>query len=511
MAALLKTENRAKFTPLTTEDFIEEGAANEESGDRWLGLDLAKALRFYQKAFTNYQQAIELNNSGQELLQDAYYNALRLLFQVYTQYMKTDGVEVLQLVNVGEVLTGDEKSVVQEISAIVTAHEQSIAVWPERAPNDLLFNTALVYTEAIEDIEEAGLVAEFAKKGEELFAKVLNNQKTEFDDFLKSTLELGTADEEPSSEQIPEQQALPDQNQQYVWTKTVQPPDILDTVISGLGLCQSVLEKNGSILGLLQESLTSLSMFADALSECANQLAREFFNDSSRAAPIEQTQLDEYLVAKQYIQALASPNLQTVYQIWDEQSLPDTPQRYMLAADSIGTIIEKLGLNGGPATAADEYWSALTQMNNYLKKAQEYLNAEYQQKKSKTMSDSELGLGALIAQISSVYIARSDIDLQRSQIQNENAQKHSQVLLNNAKAFLKNAMNLAKLSGGIREKVVEKAQRERRRFEAVSRLCLLEGKSSGQELDSILGQNTWQEDLANYRDLWYFQAFLPSL
>lgn len=450
----------------------------------------------------NYQLAINLNNLGRELLQDAYYNALRLLFQVFTQYMKTDGVEVLNLVNVAEVLTGDENSVVQEISPIVTAHEQSISIWPERAPSDLLFNTALVYTEAIEDTEDADMIGQYAEKAENLLSKVLANQRSEFEDFLRSTLE--TVSEPNVSEQ-----SIPDQNQEYVSVKTVQPPDMLDTVISGLGLCQSVLEKNTNVLISLGDTLASLSMFSESLVEFATNLIEEFFNDLTKAAAIEQAQLNEFIVARQYIKALATADLGTVYEIWSDSSLPEIPQRYMLAADCIGTMIEKQGVNSGPAAFPDQYWTALTQMNNHLKKAQELLNADYQLAKLKAMTDTELGVGSLIAQISSIYVARSDIDLQRSQIQNENAQKHSTVLLNNAKAFLKSAMNLAKVSGGIREKVVEKLQRERRKYEAVSRLCVLEGKTSHEELDNILGVGSWQEDFASFRELWYFQSFLP--
>lgn len=504
LAAHRQFELKARVKSQTTEDFTEEGAADEESGDRWLGLDLAKALRFYQKAFLNYQAAIGLNNSGPDALQEAYYNALRLLFQVYSQYSKNDGVKVLRLNNVGEVLTGDENSVVQDISAIVAAHERSIDINPGSVPLDLFFNTALVYTDAIEETEDSRLMEEYATKGQALFKEVLRQQVSEFQEFLQFTQELDSENSPEFSAQAPS----PTENQQYTSTKTVQPPDLLDTVISGLGLCQAVLESVGKASGSLLSTIAFIGPFAHQFCIVANDLVHEYTGESSKAAPIDQSQRDEYLVIKAYIQALSCPDLHQVYEVWDSEGLPKTSQRYMLAADSIGTVLDRLEINNGPQSHVDIYWTALTKMNNYFKQAQELLNAEYQQMKSKTMTDAELGVGALIARIASVYIARSDIDLQRSQLQHEQGQKNSQVLFNNAKAFLKNAMNLAKVSGGIREKAIEKAQRERRRYEAVSRLCVLDNKTSPEELNTILGQGSWEEELASYRELWYFQPFL---
>lgn len=531
MAALGRTEPRNRDVPVTTEDLIEEGAANEESGDRWLSTDLAKALRFYQNAYSDYRNAISADNSGFVALQDAYYNALRLLFLVYTQYSKNDSIDVTKLSNVEEVLTGDENSVVQEISAILVAHERSMAVGPGSAPSDLLYNSVLVYTDAIDDTDDAGLVEQYATKGLALVKEVLKVQVDEFHEFLEATdqsTNLQNTDQSMSAGDLPANSrpdsaentgANPalstpayssDSTPSYTPVTTVQPPDILDTVIAGLGLFQTVLESVGGDVTSLDAAVAFMGPFSAEICTVGDQIVREYFPHSDRAAAIDLDSRNEYMLAKTYVRAL-SCQLEQIFLLWEHPDLPNTAQRYMLAADCVGTVLERSRTSADPKSAPDVYWAALTKMNNYFKQAQDLLNAEYQEKKAKGMSDSHTGVGELISQISKVYIARADIDLQRSQVENEQGQKNAQLLFNNSKAFLKNAMNLAKVSGGIRETAVERSRRERCRYEAVSRLCLLEGKTSEQELNSIMGSGMWEADMASYGELWYFQKFFPSL
>lgn len=68
-------------------------------------------------------------------------------------------------------------------------------------------------------------------------------------------------------------------------------------------------------------------------------------------------------------------------------------------------------------------------------------------------------------------------------------------------------MNISNTTGGLRERITEKLQREKRKAEAVMRLCMLENKSSLQELDSILGRQKWTAELPNLSKLGYFDAF----
>ena len=487
----------------STEDFMEDGAIEEESGDRWLGSDLAKALRFYQRAYTSYKTALLIPTQDRALLLDAHYNAARLLFHVFIQYNKTDGFNVNKLVNVGEVLTGDNSSVVQGISSIVDAHESALQIELVNPPLDLQFNAALVYTEAIEDAETVS--EEIVYKAMALFQEVLRRQVLEFQDFLKFMLEP----EQPLAQGLD----IPLEDQKYSSSKTMQPTDILDTIVSAYGLVYAILESVSADPGEVQQAITLVTPFVQAMEEVATEIVEKYSEPNNQQSDIvgsiDSEQLNEYLIIKASCQALSADSLEAVYNAF-EQDLPEIPERYMLAADIIDTVLDRHDVHSNPqAVDAETYWQALTKMNNHFKKAQDLLSAKHQDAKKNNTTNTELGLGALIAQLCKVYIARSDIDLQRSQLDHELAQKNGTVLLNNAKAFLKSAMNMSKTTGGIREKAVEKAQRERRRYESISRLCVLENKLDFDELNSIMGAGMWEDDIASYKEFWYFQRFFP--
>ena len=90
-----------------------------------------------------------------------------------------------------------------------------------------------------------------------------------------------------------------------------------------------------------------------------------------------------------------------------------------------------------------------------LKRAQELLNEQMQlQKKSNLQLED---LGSLIVQMSEVIIARADIELQRSLINNYSSSVNNHlVLMTNCKNLLKNAINIASLNGGLRERMMVK-------------------------------------------------------
>ncbi|KAK8439888.1 hypothetical protein ACI3LY_004771 [Candidozyma auris] len=484
----------------TTEDFMDDGAIEEESGDRWLGSDLAKALRFYQKAYISYKSAVATPTSDRALLLDAHYNAARLLFHVFIQYSKTDGIDVHKLTNVCEVLTGDDNSVVQNISTIVEAHERALQVEPANPPLDLQYNAALVYTEAIEEADDVN--EDLLLKAISLFQEVLRRQVMEFQDFLQFMLEP----ERPTSSEVPSE------DQQYSSSKTTQPPDIIETIISAYGLVQAILESVTSAPGQLEYVISLVTPFVQALEEVASETTEKYNEQNNHqefVAPLQLDQIHEYLVVKTTCQALSTNSYKDACSAFEQIAL-NIPEWNMSAADSIDTILERHEVYQNPSKAGvAEYWDALTNMNNFLKKAQELLSAKLQETKTKNSTNTEVGLGSLIAQICKVFIARADVDLQRSQLEHDIAKVNSTVLFNNAKAFLKSAINMSKTSGGIREKVVEKAQKERRRHEASSRLCVLERDFDEEELNRTLGKGQWENDFANYRDLWYFQKFFP--
>lgn len=472
-----KKEGAAKNEPESVEDFLEEGAADEESGDRWHGSDLAKALRFYQKAYSNYKLAVGLGKPEQrDFLQLAHYNALRLLFHVYLQYQREDAVQISDLKNVAEVVDAGVDSVVQEIAQIIQAHESALEFSGPDAPIDLLFNTAMVYMDAVEDAESASEAYGFVDRATALLREVLQRQIAE----IQENNGEPRKDAETDSSDPP-----------------VTASDLLETVISIFNLAQTLYEAVGSSNNDIQTASSLIGPFVTH----ADQVAAELLNGSLH---IYDYQKQEYLVSKAYCSASSFTNLEDITRVWDDQQLPESPERYMLAADCIDNFMQRSGLSSGPTVNPEIYWAALTKMTQYFKVAQEALSGRLQAIKGLGFGNQQLGVGAIISQIAKVNIARADIDLQRSQLPLEQATKNQTLLMNNAKAFLKNATTFAKQAGGIREKAVEKAQREKRRVEAVCRLCVLEGKTDELELDSIIGVGRWQTEFEVFRDLWYF-------
>lgn len=504
--------------PQTADEFLDQGAIDEESGDRWLGSDLAKALRFYQKAYNQYLMAIKLSPNS---TLDSYYNASRLLFHVYNQYFKTDGVSVYDLNNVEDAISDGEDSVVQNLSEIVSAHEKAIDVANSlnvRIPLDLLFNTALVYTEVIEiqqenESDNFDTVLEYGYKTQGIFQNLIELQTAELQKFINDLNEI-TSDS-LSTNNIASSNDTSPQEEEFTSEEVLQPSDVFETIISAYRLAQAVLENISDPNSQLMRSLDMINPFLSTCEAVADDLILSFGErnntKSDMISSITQENVDDYQICKTYIKGLAINEFSKVYELWNSDELPQTPERYMLAADNIQTMIDRNDINLISAcsnqTIAEFYWKALTQMGKYYKQSQELLNTLLTEKK-KRPSGTDDGIGSIISQISNIIIARSDIDLQRSQLQNyEPALKHKVVLFQNCKTFLKNAMNISNTTGGLRERITEKLQREKRKAEAVMRLCILEHKSSLQELDSILGRQKWTAELPNLSKLGYFDAF----
>lgn len=506
--------------PQTADEFLDQGAIDEESGDRWLGSDLAKALRFYQKAYSQYLMAIKLSPNGSL---DSYYNASRLLFHVYNQYFKTDGVSVYDLNNVEEAISGGEDSVVQNLSEIVSAHEKAIEVAQSlniRIPLDLLFNTALVYTEVIEIQQENendnfDTVLEYGYKTQGMFQNLIELQTTELHKFINELNDLTSDALNTNYNSTPSNSENAPQEEEFTSEEVLQPSDVFETIISAYRSTQAVLENISDPDSQIKPCLDMVNPFLSTYEAVADDLVLNFGErnnpKSDMISSITQDNIDDYQICKTYIKGLAINDPNKLYELWNNSELPHTPERYMLAADNIQTMIDRNDVNLNTANSSQSisefYWKALTQMGNYYKQSQELLNAQLTEKK-KRPSGTDDGIGSIISQISNIIIARSDIDLQRSQILNyEPAFKHKDVLFQNCKTFLKNAMNIANTTGGLRERITEKLQREKRKVEAVMRLCILENKSSQQELDSILGRQKWTAELPNLSKLGYFEVF----
>lgn len=495
--------------PATVEEYVETGALEEESGDRWLGSDITKALRFYQRAYTNYLKAIHLDKARSNF--DGFYNASRLLFHVYNQYFKTDGVDVYSLVNIAEVLTGDQSSVIQNLSDIVTAHEQACLIGEQlfhRIPQDLLYNMILVYTEVLEVEQENNAANDFQEilqlglKVQQLIRQLITDQCNEVEKFV---VELGKATDanytaEASTVTANEQQ----REEEYTSETVVQPEDIFETVLTGFRMCQAVYENVANVLELAGAN-EAINPFIAYLENVATELKN--FNNEALAL-VTENQVKELTILRQYMAGLSTNDLDQILAGWNDAGLPATEATYMLAADNIQTFIDRNDLTLMNPDMGLVYWKALTNMDAKLKLAANIIQHKYNDKKKlPSGSEGNSDLSSLISQLSDIMIARSDIDLQRCQLDIDVAKKNAEVIFKNSKTFLKNAMNLANTSGGLRERASEKLTREYRKVQAVIRLCLLEGKTSIQELDTILGRHRWQAQLPGLVNLGFFEKF----
>lgn len=467
--------------PETAEDYMEIGTLEEESGDKFYGSDPSKALRFYQRAYDAYVQ------SG---LPEAYYNALRLLFHVHSRY-QDEAVAIQDLTGVEEVFSA-AVPVVQKLGAIAEAHEKAIEIHAgvpfDIEKCDLFFNTAMVYTELLEAGE--GPVKRTVLRAMELLTQVAGFQTH----YLSASNDIRA--------------------------------DMIETARAAFCLVVAAMEAadptDDAALATVQASghgVESGPVTASVVAAMTGPFVRDvhLFLDGIDTSGLA---LDELNIAKAYLVAATEGCVQDPEQIagiWSSAWLPNTPERYMLAADSIESFLfqreiaprpgSAIGVMGSgtcateSAAKVESYWRALTEMTKSLKCAEGGLR---QRLEAARHDPQALGVGQIIAQLARVYIARADIDLQRRRLPRETSDADRALLLKNCTAFLTNAQKLAQGSGGIRETFVERTQRSRRRAEALVRLCVLEGRASAQELDGVLGPGKWQHELNNLALLWYW-------
>lgn len=523
--ALLSRQNEDSESKAleTVEDYLEEASLQEESGDRWLGSDLSKALRFYQRAYQHYKTSINLQPSLDNY--DSYYNACRLLFHVYNIYFKNDGINIYKLHNVAEVLTGDSNSVVQDLSSILQSHEKVCELLENsnrRVPQDLLYNTCLIYTEVIEveqinsDKNDFNEILNLGLRTQALFKTLINDQINDFKKFLNDLDQINDSSNQVTTPQLQVNENENHFQEEYTSEDVLQPNDIFETLLSAYRLNQAILE-NISEPSQLLSALDFINPFALYLDEITNELINSFSENnnakSDMISSIKEDQLQELAIVQTYIKGLSTNNLYELIEIWSNPQLPSIPENFMLCADNIQTLLDRNDLTLSNLNLSDNkglkeiFWKSLTEMNNKYKFAQELLNKQIAEKKQ-NLSKADESLGVLIGQLSDLVIARCDIDLQRSQLTNyEPAMKNSSVLFKNAKVFCKSAMNIANTSGGLRERALEKSLREQKKLDAVFRMCLLENKISLGELDQIMTRENWVDQVPNILKLGYYDNF----
>ncbi|KAL6454151.1 hypothetical protein SBY92_003610 [Candida maltosa Xu316] len=492
-----KAESSKASTPTTASEFLEQGSIDEESGDRWLGSDLAKSLRFYDKAYLNYAQATRLDGS----LIDAYYNASRLLLHVYQIVKKVP----------------ESNSIIMENKLIL-----NIAQNAGQVSNDLLYNYAIVNLEWLELQKEDDLVSfdsliEVYKKISGIFEQLLKQQTEELTRFVQDlenidseTSSLNTVGQNDNSNPSPTQEELISED------GVIQPTDLFETVLSAYKLIQVIFENASSndIIPSLNQLVLSLLDVNDTISHKLITNYSEASHITEMVSNISSSQINELKLIKLNIVGLMETDPIKVIDMWtsDQEVTNDVAEKYMIASDNLQSLLDRNDINltainnHGNESDKDVFWKILTFQNNMLKKAQELVNNQMQTEKKNNLQSYELG--SLIGQLSEIIIARADIEVQRSSIVDyPTSVNNHQVLFNNSKNLLKNAMNIANLNGGLRERIIEKIHREQCKLEAVFRLCLLEGKTSIEELDKIMTRPRWTVELPNLKKLGIYDGF----
>lgn len=488
-------QKKEDLLPSTAEEYLEQGSADEESGDRWLGSDLAKSLRFYQKAYTSYLHSIKLD----PLNLDTIYNSARLLFHVYFQYNKTEGVDVYELNNVDEVVNV-ENSVLQPLVNIVLAHEQALALCAQASitpPNDLYFNTAMVYTELIETIDEPiQILLDIGLKAQQLYSSLLENQVELFERFL---VDLQGIDEvEGYSEYSEPMHSQEAHQEEYTAVETVQPLDIYESLLNSYRLIQALIDNADP--GEIPFVTDKFNLFVTAFNEVADNLIDKYSEQSllkiSMIENLAHDQVNDLILARNLLKASVTTNLDDILELWNP--IQNNLKKFMMINDNLQLYLDK------QPTTPDISWKCLSQMTNYLKLAQQDLQAQLAELQ-KTSNQS--GASPLIIQICSILISRADIDVQRFQLDCQQARNNQNLLLSNATNFVKNAINFSNVSGGLREVASDKLQRLKKLADAKLRLCLLQQKTSIDELDQIVGRNRWVRELNELMKLEYYDKF----
>lgn len=429
--ALKRVSKPQLVEPRTAEDFCAQGADCEDSGDRWVSSDLCKALRFYHSAFLNYQKAIERDSI------EAYYNSARLLFHVYMQYVKNEGVDISTLENVGDAVT----DIVKPIQECILWHERAVDVCRLNGTTpswDLLFNMALAYCEAIE-LENS---LELVNKASDCFMLVLEEQSNQ----IRLSRDLENASSELQVE------------------TDVTEETLLETLVSSYRLVQSAYEAAGGDVErvwMLDQALSGIVSACDLISQ-----------------DIRIT--DELRLAKTSSLGYRVGTVKEVSQLWMNPEIADSPEKLMLAGDNIQFLIDT-----SANLSREDLWESLTAMNKLYKQSQDALQATL---KSLPIAQDYMKSG-LLQQICALMIARADIDLQRSSDvffrDFEPSAKNRSILSSNCHNLLKSAVAITNQSGGLRETVSNKLMRLRRKNEAMVRLCILERKSQDDILKAV--------------------------
>ncbi|KAG7742065.1 hypothetical protein KL911_001112 [Ogataea haglerorum] len=474
-------KSKAKDTqPDSAESLYIRATEEEEFGDRWLGSDLAKALRFYQRAYSLYLESLQLQTD----YLDSRYNVSRLLFFVYDRYVKNDAVVLDELENCSEALTGTASSVVRPLREVIQVFQESIQIAQaaEDFPWDLYYNAVLCYFEYMEELvkdgDHFGELVSCGEKCVELLRMVLEHQ-------MRELAALSSPEETPVSAK---------EHEYETQQEAIVPPTVLETCVTGYKIIATAYE---GAVSEYERGLVELR-FANAAQELDGLVSTLVDQYSAPAEdfvpPLSSADLEQLQVAKLCYEAAKADSFDTLFDLWRGAKSVET---LLLENESYRTLLAKK--DDMPAATR---WQVLSSISNRYKEAFELLRQEYDQLKR---AATNLQLGSKIAQMCSILIERADVDLERSQTATLE-EKTRGILATNANKLLRNAITYSQQSGGLRESMLEKLARRKKLKEASTRLCILEGKTSTEELDKIVGRAFWPQELHELKELGIYKV-----
>jgi len=479
----IEEPSQSNLEPETAEQCFNKGTEEEESGDRWITSDLSKALRFYQRAFDLYQKTLKM--SPENL--DALYNASRLLFSVYTEYIKNEAVNFADLTNCEQALAGNDNSVIQPLEKITKVFQQAVDFVSNHKtgsfPWDLYYNAAICYFEYAEDMTSGGY--ETDEHFDEAIGAMVSSQTllTAVLKFQVQALQKGDA-------------CADSEDNEHDDDDSIVPSTVLETCMDGYRLVTTLYED--ACTEKRAEKVEKASQaFINDISIAASELVAAFAANG-KLTPEETNDLK---LARAAFDTSRCTEVSGCDDIWKQAEVEDRPDKILVQAGSYRTLLDKYD-EANVQVPDNQKWTVLTYMDRLYKQAYKLLKADLDEFKLGKKEDQGDSSSNTISQICTIFIEEADIALERSALNGCNVAVKSQgVLLKNFHALLKNAVIYSKKSGGLRESIAGKLLRVKRRREALIRMCIADGKTSISELNTIVGSKHWPQEVQDLADV----------
>lgn len=413
----------------TADDYMEAAIEEEDQGDRWIASDLAKGVRFYERAFGLYNQVLSRTTS-EELIVDARYNMLRMQFFVYTKVVKSGYLPEIQGKIANE--SGGNQVVVGKITDLVQLFRELISTASSRddVDIDVLFNYAQVLTEAGEEEDNAGYLTEACQ----VFEAILARQMPQLEAIIQS---FGSQESEsvnePSNDELEKvgESAKQDAPRYAKQSEAVVPATVLETLVSLINSITSIYELDQPIDMDHQSDLV------------VNQIQALMAMNLPDSLKLEASAIDEALVAIAKLrsaqllarQPATSQVLEQLQSIWSDPAMASatSASRFLAQSDIFQDFAHQ-------ATSGSEAWQGLGQ-------AAKSIDSPLQAAISSSSGTSNISTQEKIR----LWIQRGDIEFARSQLDYEASIKHRSVLERNAQTYYRNASNVQSLGAGAAE------------------------------------------------------------